>query len=140
MAGYARAPSDRSRRFDFHGVALAISKTQRVHAEPFAFGDGQYGGRVEAAAQENDGGREMRIQQRPRRRNLRRAELQRAFVSASNSSSGTSGFDSTASAPSNRMRSWPILSMLPLKMMTGMLDVSAPILSFFKVSSPDPPG
>jgi hypothetical protein len=45
-------------------MALAVAKSQRVHAESFALRDGEHGGGVEAAAQENDGwwGRGVRIQ------------------------------------------------------------------------------
>src|SRR5450759_212800 len=56
------------------------------------------------------------------RRKARRRS-QSAASRAWKSSSGTSGFDSTAAAPFDRTLSCPAASMLPLRMMTGMADV-----------------
>ena len=55
MLSSAEVLGDAARRVELGGVALSIPKRQRVAIKPFGVRDGEGGGGIEAAAQEDDG-------------------------------------------------------------------------------------
>jgi hypothetical protein len=53
-AGVSRDPF---RRFDLRCVALAVTEAECVHGEALVLRDREHGGRIESAAEQEDGGR-----------------------------------------------------------------------------------
>src|ERR1700682_1945989 len=57
MLNYARISCDRFSRFDLCCVALAVAEGECVHGVALVLRDGEHGGRIESAAEKEDGGR-----------------------------------------------------------------------------------
>ena len=57
MLNDTRVSRDPFRRFDLCCVALPVAEAECVHGEALVLRDCEHGGRIESAAEEQDGGR-----------------------------------------------------------------------------------